>query len=326
MNKLTILQYNCGNANHQKARPFFDAASQAKHQVLAVQEPGYLKHNKSTYCPRGFTLLYDALPTTRACFMVSKSLDMAHWSYKQHGPYIASLQLILHELTVSIINVYNPRGNNLRISVWNTLEKVLQEATGEVILLGDFNAHHPAWGGIQAATEAQAEHLLRATESRGLYLLTPPGEPTWKRGLQETVIDLTFASETIRERVEYCGTEDNWAITKDHIPIRIQINLAVQPQLESKRFALKKLNAQGLCAAIKEASWATATEPLTSLQETVQAALNKHCPKAQPSKYAKRDWSPKAAELLAGARQARRRYNPYNQPYDRQSHKTLSTC
>ena len=184
--------------------------------------------------------------------MVSREVNAAYWSYKQYGPYVAVLQLLLCETTVSIINVYNPRGSRPRINAWGALETALGEAVGEVILLGDFNTHHPAWGGAQAASETQAEHLLCATSAKGLLLLTPVGDPTWKRGTQESVIDLTFATDTISERVEFCGTEDQWAITKDHIPIRIQVNLAVQPQPTSRRFALKKINERGLCSAIQQ--------------------------------------------------------------------------
>ena len=324
MSKLTILQYNCGNANHQKVWPWFDATSQFTHQVLAIQEPGYNKLSQSTYCPKGFTLLYEALPTTQVCFMVSKEVNAAYWSHKQHGPYVAVLQLLLCEMTVSIINVYNPRGSGPRINAWTVLETALGEAVGEVILLGDFNAHHPAWGGMQAASETQAEHLLYATSTRGLCLLTPVGDPTWKRGAQESVIDLTFATDTISRRIEFCGTEDQWAITKDHIPIWIQANLTVQPQPISKRFALKMINKWGLCSAIQELPWASAVQPLEALQEAIQTALEEHCPKARPSKHARREWSPQAAELLAGTQQVRHWYNAHNQPQDLQSHKTFS--
>src|SRR5437762_12904274 len=106
MSKLTILQYNCRNANYRKVQPWFNAASQAKHQVLAIQEPGYNKLNKTTYCPKGFNLLYKALPTTHICFMVSKEINTAHWSYWQYGPYIAVLQLVLQETMEAIINIY----------------------------------------------------------------------------------------------------------------------------------------------------------------------------------------------------------------------------
>lgn len=94
-----------------------------------------------------------------------------------------------------MVNIYNPRGDGPRIRVWPTLERVLQDLEGEVLLLGDFNVHHPAWGGTRAACEPNAEHLCRETQDRNLHLITPPGIATWKRGLQETVIDLTFASE-----------------------------------------------------------------------------------------------------------------------------------
>ena len=120
---------------------------------------------------------------------------------------------------MTIINVYNPRGNGQRINAWTALETALGEAVGEVILLGDFNAHHLAWGGVQAASETQAEHLLYATSARGLRLLTPTRDPTWKRGTQESVIDLTFATDTISERIVFYRTKDQWAITKDYIPI-----------------------------------------------------------------------------------------------------------
>jgi len=208
MSKLTILQYNCGNANHRKVQPWFDAVSQTTHQVLAIQEPGYNKLSQSTYCPKGFILLYKALPTTRVCFIVSREVNAAYWSYKQYSLYVAALQLILRKTTVSIINIYNPRGSRPRINAWGALETALGEAAGEVILLGDFNAHHPAWGGVQAASETQAEHLLYATRAHGLRLITPARYPTWKRGTQESVIDLTFATDTISNRIEFCSTED----------------------------------------------------------------------------------------------------------------------
>lgn len=78
MVELTVLQYNCGNSNHRGSRHWFDAASQAEHQVLAIQEPYFNKRTRSTYCPPGFTLLYEPYEATRVCFMVSKLVDPTH--------------------------------------------------------------------------------------------------------------------------------------------------------------------------------------------------------------------------------------------------------
>jgi len=54
----------------------------------------------------------------------------------------------------------------------------IEEAKGEIILLGDFNAHYPMWGGRYVVSEEQVEHLLAETDARGLVLATPKGELT----------------------------------------------------------------------------------------------------------------------------------------------------
>ena len=52
----------------------------------------------------------------------------------------------------------------------------IEEAKGEVILLGDFNAYYLAWGGKYIASEKQAERLLAKTSTRGLLLTTLKGK------------------------------------------------------------------------------------------------------------------------------------------------------
>ena len=91
-NKLIIIQYNCGNANHDKVRPLFDSLNPAHHLIIAVQEPFYRKTG-DTYCPRNYTLTYEAGPDTRVCFMVSREVDAACWSRKQYSPNVATLHL-----------------------------------------------------------------------------------------------------------------------------------------------------------------------------------------------------------------------------------------
>jgi hypothetical protein len=124
-------------------------------------------------------------------------MDVASWTHKQYSPFLAILCIKTSLYNITVINLYNPTRSGPQIAIWNTLSQALTEAQGEILLLGDFNVHHPIWGGPQAACDPQAEHLLLEAQARSLQLLTPPGEPTWKRGAQETVIDLTFASESL---------------------------------------------------------------------------------------------------------------------------------
>lgn len=260
----------------------------------------------------------------KVCFMVSRRISPHTWSFQPYSPNVAALHL-RHAKDITIINVYNPRSNGPQIQTWQTIQQAIREAKGEIILLGDFNAHHPSWGGPQAAREAQSEHLCTATIAIGLSLLPPCGLPTWKRGNQQSVIDLTFASEAIRDLVQFCGPMDHWATTQDHIPIDIQITLPTEEPAPSKRYALERLDKEGLTQYLCQSGWAHAPCPLTALQQTIQEGLKKHCPKARPSVQANPQWSPRASELLVGARRARRRYNNTGADHDRTSYQSFQS-
>lgn len=321
---LSILQYNCGNSNHRKARHWFDAASPAEHQILAIQEPYFNRFTRTTYCPSGFALLYEPQETTRTCFMVSKQLNPSHWSVTHYGPNVSALRLAVHSAELTLINVYNPRDERPQIQTWPTILQAIQDSTKEVLLLGDFNTHHPAWGGVRTACEPQADLLWRNTQAHGLNLLTTRGEATWKRGIQESVIDLTFASQVLSDRVIRCGPVPQWATTCDHIPIRIELDLTIYPPAPPKRFALHKLDTAGFLKAVRASTWAAAEQPLEALQTNLREALEQYCPKAKSGGLARPEWTPRAAELLAGARQARRRYQATAHPHDHHALQQLS--
>ena len=79
----------------------------------------------------------------------------------------------LEDVSVIIINIYNPIGNKKIMIIGRFMELALNKIKKEIILFGDFNTYHPAWGGRAAATKTQSEYLLREIKRRTLYLLTP---------------------------------------------------------------------------------------------------------------------------------------------------------
>ena len=323
MQDTTIVQFNCGHSNGQASRPLFDSMEQAI--VIAVQEPRYNRLTRSTYCPRPYELAYEAQPETRVCFMIRRDVGPSRWRRRQYGPNVAALQLNLQTGPLTIVNVYNPRKDGPRIQEWTRIAQALEEAQGEIILLGDFNAHHSEWGGLGTACEHAADHLLVETRRRDLGLLTPRGEPTWTRGNQRTVIDLTFATPALCQRVSFCGTEERWALTQDHIPIRLTLDLiSAAPPVQQDRFALGKLDLVGLQADLATTEWQAADCPLSALQAALQNFLPRRCPPARPCPRARPDWSPRAAALLTGARQARRRYAASRQEHDHVAMASLS--
>jgi hypothetical protein len=162
------------------------------------------------------------------------------------------------------VNVYNPRAGGPRIQEWPRISAAPEEAQGEVLLLGDFNSHHPTWGGRGIACEQGAEHLLHEIKRWELAILTPEGETTWRRGPQNSVIDLTFASQAISERIIFCGPEERWALLQDHIPIRISFDIqqARDAHAGRRRYALQKLDIEGLTRALRGTGWQQTAYPL----------------------------------------------------------------
>jgi hypothetical protein len=319
MRELQIIQYNCGGANGSKARPVFDALDPERHSILAVQEP-MIGNDRSTYCPMGYRLAISRGGNPRTCFMVSKAIDEAQWQVKYYGPYISSISITtIDHGRLTIINVYSPGrpGGNPQIIGWQELQQAMQEAQNEeIIVLGDFNCHHPKWGGMQAATQPQAEHLLQELTRHGLQLCTPPGEATWERGSRSSVIDLTFMTIGTSERLEYCGTIRDWSLTRDHYPIAIRISVAPEPQAKSRGFNLNNLNEEALRESIDKAEWARAEQPITALQEAISQALETLCKRKYPSRYSKPAWSAHTQRLIQLTRAARRRHT------QQQSHST----
>ena len=146
---VAILQYNCGNANYRTARPFFDQLDPGRHQIVAVQEPGFNAKAKSTYCPPGYHLAYRPEASTRVCFMISRALDIGSWECRTEHADIAVLTLRTGYGPIDIVNVYNPKPYTSWSRAPSRLPEVAEAIESsitkgrEVILLGDFNLHHP---------------------------------------------------------------------------------------------------------------------------------------------------------------------------------------
>ncbi|KIW93974.1 uncharacterized protein Z519_05289 [Cladophialophora bantiana CBS 173.52] len=104
-----------------------------------------------------------------------------------------------------VINVSNDVGTSTLADLRAAIRR--SNPDDELLVLGDFNLHHPLWSttyrhgnrGISAA-----QPLLTIIEDFHFQLLTVPGTIThwWKGG--DSTIDLTFGSEEVASRSEYC--------------------------------------------------------------------------------------------------------------------------
>jgi len=311
-----ILQFNCELTNYKTTKLILDTADPNTHQVMAIQEQTFNRHTDFIYCLWEYCLTGSSDAAFKICFMVSRKISVHIWFCQPYSQNMAALHLH-HTKDMTIINVYNPRSNELQIQTWQTIQQAICEAEDEIILLKDFNTHHPFWGGPQAICEAQSEHLWTITITSDLSLLTPCELPIWKRGTQQSVIDLIFVSEAIKKLVQFCDPMNHWATMQNHISIDIQIAVLTEKLTPSKWYVLKKLNKNEITQHLCQSEWAYASCSLTALQQTIQKELEKHCSKTHPSAQANSQWSSRTSELLMGARWVRWQYNDTGVKHDR---------
>lgn len=204
-------------------RHFLAKKKFADFDLIALQEPWRNTYQNTTFHPRKdvFELAYMDDLLTRVCFYINKKIALASWTVKFHLPDLCTLRIktttnrILH-----IHNIYNPTIASEEPSKIPLLQTILETSPlDEHMVLGDFNLHHPNWGGPNCRSVILAEQYYLAQ-------LVPTGTITYSEGLGKSTIDLFFATPLIAESLLTCKIADNLDHHSDHMPIVTTISLA----------------------------------------------------------------------------------------------------
>lgn len=135
-----------------------------------------------------------------------------------------------------IHNIYNAPQSGTFQRLRYELERLShQNQAAEYVVVGDMNTHHSAWGGSGTAMEAEAEELLEVMDDGGLELATEEGTVTWERSHQRSVIDLTFISSSLINRMVCWERADDIQHDSDHWPIRICLDVTTKSNEPPKR-------------------------------------------------------------------------------------------
>ena len=283
---LKILQQNTRKSYDVMVQLFEDKETK-EYDIIAIQEPWRRSECNTTYHSdkSHFELLYLNNETTRVCYYVNKRLALSSWSITNHSSDLATLHLkATDERIIHIHNIYNPgqAAPNKNASV-ERLQEILRGASGtdEHIWLGDFNLHHPAWGGIDVEyTEADSEILLEAIEEHQMEQLLTPGTITYSQNQANTTIDLVFATPLLRQSLITCRTKSD-TYGSDHYPIetRFTLHTIVQENQEKRHF--KKTDPEKLRSQMEEelkhlrVHWPETTEDLEQQVEGLITAIHR---------------------------------------------------
>jgi hypothetical protein len=148
------------------------------------------------------------------CFYVNDNIDSKNWKIEFLTADICVLSLTIRvddaSKTIHIHNVYNlssisysSRDSSFTLSTTN--RNLIADATDHYILLKDFNLHHFFWSeSFKSTQHAAANELLDMIDKHDLALILSREIITWETRNIFSIIDLTFVSSYLIERIEHC--------------------------------------------------------------------------------------------------------------------------
>jgi exonuclease III len=245
-NRLNILQYNVRKSRDMVMASLLRDSQIDDFDIIAIQEPWKNPYTATTHHPakNKFHLCYPTghtEDTARVCFFINKKMDQARWRFEERTRDICSIivdptdDLQTHGRVI-IHNVYNPpkTSSNRQSALPHVREALMQYHAVEQVLLGDFNLHHPLWGGLnREVTDLESEDLIDIIGDFALHNTLPPGTVTYEEGWAQTTIDLCLVTTGLIDRVTRSEVDRNLDHDSDHLPISTTLDLAVQ-RLEKK--------------------------------------------------------------------------------------------
>jgi endonuclease/exonuclease/phosphatase family metal-dependent hydrolase len=338
MKSFEILQYNAHKAWPVMATFLRDKTVVAM-DIIAVQEPWKNGNQHTTHQPATatFQLLYPAQPASRGqqttppqpgvCLFVSKKIDAATWSCQLISQDYQLLKLRRAHIgkdwtDLFVHNVYDRPGSNTLAQLRGELAK---RPLAEHVILGDMNAHHPAWGGIGTKVDDEAEQLLEIMDAHDLDLTTEEGKVTWTRNDQSSVIDLTFISSSLSSRLIRCERADDVEHSSDHFPVRTVFDIETPIRVQEKRRNWNATDYDKLTHKIEEGLQArdlSQTDPTQiecqcqTLVDVVQSAIDSSTPWAHSSVWSNPDFDHECKAAVREVRRLRRKHTRTKDPYD----------
>jgi len=117
------------------------------------------------------------------------------------------------------------------------LETDARRKTTEILIAGDFNAWHTAWGA--RCSNARGEALVDMISSLGMIICNRGNAPTFQRGNTGSIVDITLASHGLSTRMKNWRVSDTTSLS-DHNYIRFDTRMRTQdtvcPQAKIKKF------------------------------------------------------------------------------------------
>ena len=232
-----------------------------------------------------------------------------------------------------IINIYNPSKEEV---ITPLIEYVAQHISPQhyhaIIMLGDFNLHHPLWNPPGRLThDTGADDLIKLAASLNLSLLIPEGTVTYPSA--GTAIDLTWGNAKAEQCLQKCKIAKNNDHGSDHLPIKILLDLEVrQSTNETTQYNYAKANWDEMSKLLRtnlakvplnpELNSPSKLDQFTaSTIAATQNAIEQTTPRKKPLPFSKSWWTEELTQLRKEENRLRNRYRRKRSVVDRKKWK-----
>lgn len=316
MSALNILQYNVGTRPN-RLKCLLAQESVVRHDIIAIQEPPVSSDTGWPHNPGGnFWVVYreGEAYRPRVAMYVNKRIPISKWTESWFSDDVVRIDLEKDGKATSVVNAYVPtRQSEVGDNQEGALAKLREACRSEdTVLVGDFNLHHPAWGGSRVRrAEELAEELMGLAETKGMELATPTGAVTWtKEGNEGTTIDLTFLSSEVYGRLATCRPTEHRHTFRDHTSIETVI-MGVTIREEDWKWSWKDANEEAMTMECETLDIPQGFESRTQLeryatylQESIVRIAHRHGKRVKRGCTGKSWWNPRVQEAVDGYRLA----------------------
>jgi Reverse transcriptase (RNA-dependent DNA polymerase)/Endonuclease-reverse transcriptase len=318
MNQLRILQWNVQKSKTGAMIPLLHGDT-PEYDVIAIQEPWLNPHALTSYCPRScqYSLAFPKEGHVRTCLLINKRLAPSQWTTSVQPDY-CWIRITTDKGTVTIHNIYSETPPNLHTRNWNTPIPLLQQELqhpGEHLIVGDFNLHHPIWGGPGVNQwHTGSELVFELMDEYQLELITPIGLITREKSQQRSTLDLAIGTPNLAQRLVTHQVLQGLH-GSDHLPLETIITSHLPVTNPLARPCWKKLDTEKLQALAKQIpppgtglrpdEIDTYTEELVQL---LQSFVQLTVPMSKPSKHATRWWNQDIKQAIQEERRAYRHW------------------
>ena len=223
---LKVIQINLGRGN-SALKDLITFATDNHYDLAAIQEP-YTSNNKELRVTghKVFQRLTTEVVKS-AVIILNPNLD-GFLQTEFSNSYMTTVDIQFHSVKFRLINVYHRPDDDMVETVSMIRRAYIRpDYDGNVIITGDFNAHHNTWD-IKNRNDTKGYVLHNFVTSYPLGIINTGSVPTFEATRNQktvnSIIDLTIASDNLIPKITDWKVETDAVVNTEHNAITFNIN------------------------------------------------------------------------------------------------------